>query len=124
MEMDGDRYDELRTLLEASRDEIAVLLERLATLEPVELAALLESLALHDQQRAALLHAIRNQASNTRRREEERSIRQFVLRALAEIGSPQTAGFLEDYIYARERIVLKTRGFAALRRDENRAWRR
>jgi hypothetical protein len=120
----ADGYHDLQELLEASRREIDVILERLPELDPVELAGLLESLALHDRQRAVLLHAIRNEASDARRREEERSLRQFVLLALAEIGSPQTAGFLEDYIYARERVVLKARGFAALRRDENRAWRR
>jgi hypothetical protein len=119
-----DGYRDLQELLEATRHEIDVILGRLPELNPVELAGLLESLALRDQQRASLLHAIRNEASDARRREEERSLRQFVLLALAEVGSPQTAGFLEDYIYARERVVLKARGFAALRRDENRAWRR
>jgi hypothetical protein len=93
-------------------------------LEPVELVGLLESLSLLDQQRAQMLERARREASLTRRRDEERSIRQFVLRALEEIDAPQTAGFLEDYVYARERVVLDTRGFGALRRDENRAWRR
>jgi hypothetical protein len=117
---------QLGELLRTTQSEVAELLDRLGstTVDPVELVGLLESLALLDQERAEILNEIRNEASDTRRRQEERSLRQFVLRALDEIGFPQTAGFVGDYIYARERVVLKTRGFAALRRDENRAWRR
>ena len=92
--------------------------------DPSNLVAVLEALVLLDQQRAQLLERIRVEASDTRRRQEERSLRQFVLRALDEIRVPQTAGYLDDYVYASERVVLKSRGFAALRRDENRAWRR
>jgi hypothetical protein len=116
--------EQLRELLELSRGELETLIERLPGLDPVELVERLEALALLDQRRATFLDAAREYASTSRRRDEERSLRQFVLRALDEIGVPQTAGFLEDYIYARERVLLKTRGFSSLRRDENRAWRR
>lgn len=113
-------------LLEESRAETSNALERLGATEvdAVELVAMLESLSRRDHQRAQLLDQARVEASATRRRDEERSIRQFVLHALEEIGVPQTAGFLEDYVYARERVLLSTRGFGALRRDENRAWMR
>jgi hypothetical protein len=115
---------QLRELLELSLVELESLIERLPDLDPVELVERLEALALLDQRRATFLDAAREHASTSRRRDEERSLRQFVLRALDEIQVPQTAGFLEDYIYARERVLLKTRGFSSLRRDENRAWRR
>ena len=118
--------EQLKSALEATHTEVGAVLRRLQSgdVDPVELVGMLESLALLDQQRADLLERARHEASTTRRRDEERSIRQFVLRALEEIGVPQTAGFLEDYVYARERVVLNTRGFGALRRDEARAWRR
>lgn len=117
-------HADLRRLLDASLAEIDEILRAVGaeSINAVEVVAMLESLAVLDQQRAALLEAVRAEASQTRRREEERSIRQFVLRALDEVGVPQTSGFLEDYVYARERVVTKTRGFASLRRDENKAW--
>jgi hypothetical protein len=121
---DPTNREELRRLLESIADSIQTILARIDQGDPVELAALLESLTELDAEKTAVLEALRSEASQVRRREEERSLRQFVLRALEEIGSPQTAGFLEDYVYATERVVLKARGFGALRRDENRAWRR
>jgi hypothetical protein len=116
----------LQDLLAATDRDLHEVLSKLSAdgVDPVDLVAMLESLSLRDQERGVLLDAVRLEASRTRRREEERSIRQFVLRALNEIGVPQTAGFLEDYVYARDRVVTKTRGFASLRRDENKAWRR
>jgi hypothetical protein len=122
---DGFQAELLDTLV-ASHDQTGSLLGSLrrGEVDPVELVARLESLALLDSRMGELLELARRQASTVRRRDEERSIRQFVLQALAEISVPQTAGFLEDYVYARERVVVSTRGFGALRRDENRAWRR
>jgi hypothetical protein len=116
--------DELHSILELSSRELNELLARLPGLDPVELVARLEALAMLDRRRAAFLDLARNDASTSRRRDLDQSLRKFVLAALSEIAVPQTAGFLEDYIYARERVLLKTRGFSALRRDENRAWRR
>src|SRR5207237_510324 len=52
----------------------------------------------------------------------ERSIRSYVLEALHEVGTPQTVGFLEDYLYASKLVEFKSRGVGALRRDEFSAW--
>src|SRR4051812_26891066 len=119
--LSADLKANLYSLLESTDHELHVLLDALSAeaVDPVELTAMLESLSVRERERARLLDAVRLEASKTRRRDEERSVRQFVLRALGEIGTPQTAGFLEDYLYARDRVVTKTRGFASLRRDEN-----
>jgi hypothetical protein len=121
----SDLTSQLRAVLLDSRKVSEELLERANdTIEPAEAVSLLESLALIDRRRASVLEEFKAAASASRQREEERSIRQFVLSALDEIEMPQTAGFLEDYLYARELVVLKTRGMGALRRDEYRAWER
>jgi hypothetical protein len=77
-----------------------------------------------DDQRDALIERLREVASGERQREEEWSVRQFVLKALKEIGGPQKAGFLNEYVWAGDRVKLDTRGFGALARDEREAWRR
>ena len=66
----------------------------------------------------------REEVSTFRKREEDRSVRQVVLRALDFVGAPQPAWFLQEFVWARDRIDLKTRRFGSLRRDEFRAWRR
>src|SRR4051794_30895434 len=102
---------ELRNLLVHGREVSDALLERLdGDVDPVEVVGLLEGLALVDERRTRLLEQFRKQASSMRRREEERSIRQFVLRALDQVAVPQTTGFLEDYLYARELVEAKSRG--------------
>jgi hypothetical protein len=114
---------ELRGLLVQGNEVSERLLARLEmTPDPIEIVSLLESLALSDERRAHVLDQLRRDASQLRKREEERSIRQFVLRALERIGVPQTTGFLEDYLYATELVEAKSRGMGALRRDEYRAW--
>lgn len=116
---------ELRSLLAQGNEVADRLLDRLDdSPDPFEIVSLLESLALTDERRAHVLDQLRKEASSLRKREEERSIRQFVLRALEQIGTPQTTGFLEDYLYATELIEAKSRGMGALRRDEYRAWAR
>jgi hypothetical protein len=121
----SDLTSQLRAVLLDSHKVSEELLKRLDdSIEPAEAVSLLESLALIDQRRAIVLEEFKTAASASRQREEERSIRQFVLSALDEIEMPQTAGFLEDYLYATEFVVLKTRGMGALRRDEYRAWER
>jgi hypothetical protein len=116
---------ELRTVLAQGREAADRLLARLDdNADPVEIVSLLESLALVDERREHILEQFRKEASSIRRREEERSIRQFVLRALDEIGVPQTTGFLADYLYATELVEARSRGMGALRRDEYRAWDR
>jgi hypothetical protein len=47
-----------------------------------------------------------------------------VLEALGELGWPQNARFLEEYLWARRQLQLDSRAFASLRRDELRSWRR
>jgi hypothetical protein len=51
-------------------------------------------------------------------------IREVVLAALDELGWPQNAGFLEEYLWAKRQLQLDSRAFAPLRRDERRAWQR
>jgi hypothetical protein len=94
---------------------------RVATAQLARLAMSLERL---DDRRNALLRALREEATEARKREEERSLRQFVLRALDEMQVPQNAGFLREYVWAREAVDLNTRGFGSLRRDERRSWHR
>jgi hypothetical protein len=121
-----DARQRLIALLGRTREEITGVLERLDDDEIVaaQLVPHLEALARLDREREELLDQLRHQASTERRRDEERSIRQFILQALDEVCAPQTAGFLEDYVYARERVMLNSRNFGALRRDENRSWMR
>ncbi|MDP9280016.1 MAG: hypothetical protein M3P00_11415 [Gemmatimonadota bacterium] len=124
--MQEQTVEELRELLLGSRRITDELLARLEEhdLQPSEVISLLESFALVERRLAPIVEQLRTATSQQRQREEERSIRQFVLGALQEIGVPQTAGFLEDYLYASDLVVLKTRGLGALRRDEYRAWDR
>jgi hypothetical protein len=77
-----------------------------------------------DTQRDELIRLLRDESTEVRKREEERSVRQFVLRALGEIGMPQNSGFVQDYAWARYGVDLDTRGFGSLRRDEWRSWSR
>ena len=92
--------------------------------QPVRLVELFEATELLDRRKAELVRAFRDSVSSFRRREEDRSVRQVILRALEFVGSPQPAWFLQGLVWARDRIDLKTRGFGSLRRDEFRAWRR
>jgi hypothetical protein len=94
------------------------------TVPAAQLARLAESLERLDDRRDHLIRALREEATEIRKREEERSVRQFVLRALDELMAPQNAGFLQEYVWAREGVDLNTRGFGALRRDERRSWHR
>lgn len=117
--------DELRDLLVQGREVSEDLLSRLEQgADPIEIVGMLESLAVVDERRQRLFHRLRKEASSLRRREEDKSIRKFVLSALDEVGIPQTPGFLEDYLYATELVEVKSRGMGALRRDEYRAWDR
>jgi hypothetical protein len=121
----ADPRAELHELLEREHGVTGAVLGRLdVDAEAVEIVRLLEELALIDERRSRLLDWFRAEASSMRRREEERSVRQFVLSALDDLGTPQTAGFLEDYLYATEFVEAKSRGMGALRRDEYRAWDR
>jgi hypothetical protein len=117
---------ELRDVLEEQRGIIDRLLAGVAdsAVSAVQLAHWADWLERLDDRRDALIRALREEATESRKREEERSVRQFVLRALGELGRPQNAGFLQDYVWARYGVDLDTRGFGALRRDERRSWGR
>jgi hypothetical protein len=117
---------ELRNVL---LDQLAIVRSLLDSVEDptvatAQLAHLAMSLERLDDRRNQLLRTLREEATEARKREEERSVRQFVLRALDEMRVPQNAGFLQEYVWAREAVDLNTRGFGALRRDERRSWHR
>ena len=117
---------ELGTALSSERDALDRLIAQVLdpAVDPVALVGAAESLERFGRIRSRLVKGLHEVASESRRRQEERSVRQFVLRALATIGCPQNAGFLEEHVWASERVSLNTRGFGALRRDERRAWGR
>src|SRR6201994_3112331 len=124
--------------LTAVRDDLAVALEetlrltrRLAedardTEVPVtELVAQASMLGRLDQRREELIGQLRRTASaRLRATRPGPPIREVVLAALDELGWPQNARFLEEYLWARHQLQLDSRAFASLRRDELRAWRR
>src|SRR5215472_6398229 len=77
-----------------------------------------------DERREELIAELRRTASaGIRATTPSRPIREVVLQALDELGWPQNAGFLEEYLWARRQLQLGSRAFAPLRRDERRAWR-
>lgn len=117
---------ELDTALSSERDALDRLIAQVRdpAVDPVALVGAAESLERFGRIRSRLVRGLQGIASESRRRQEERSVRQFVLRGLATIGCPQNAGFLEEYVWVSERVSLDTRGFGALRRDERRAWGR
>lgn len=117
---------DLLALLHEQRQVIDQLLQELNSPDPspFELVGLLEHMERFDNDRDDLARIFRQDVSTIRKKEEDRSVRQVVLRALDFVGSPQPAWFLQEFVWARDRIDLKTRGFGSLRRDESRAWRR
>jgi hypothetical protein len=118
--------EELRGVLLEQRGIIDMLVENAGdpSVSAAQLAYWAEWLERLDDRRDDLIRALREEATEARKRDEERSVRQFVLRALDDVDSPQTAGFLQDYVWARFEVDLDTRGFGALRRDERRSWNR
>ena len=128
----------LTVSLAAVRDDLAAALEetlkvarRLAddakdTGVPVaELVAQATMLDRLDQRRDELIGQLRRAASaGLRATTPGRSIREVVLTALDELGWPQNARFLEEYLWAKHQLQLDSRAFASVRRDELRAWRR
>jgi hypothetical protein len=123
---ESDLRRELRDVLVEERMTVDRFLELLAqpAATAVDLVERAEELDPVIGRRLNLTRILREEVSGQRRREEDRSIRQFVLGALEAIGVPQPAGFIQEYIWATERVDLATRGFGALRRDEARSWRR
>jgi hypothetical protein len=105
-----------RKLAEDARDgEVAV----------AELVAQADMLGRLDQRRDDLIGQLRRTASaGLRAAQPGPPIREVVLTALDELGWPQNARFLEEYLWAKHQLQLDSRAFASLRRDELRAWRR
>jgi hypothetical protein len=121
----------VRDDLAAALDETLKLARRLAqdardTDVPVaELVAQATMLGRLDQRREELIGELRRTASaGIRAAKPGPPIREVVLAALDELGWPQNARFLEEYLWARHQLQLDSRAFASLRRDELRAWRR
>jgi hypothetical protein len=117
--------------LAAALEEIVRLARRLAqdardTEVPVaDLVAQAAMLGRLDQRRDELIGELRRTASaGLRATQPGPPIREVVLAALDELGWPQNARFLEEYLWARRQLQLDSRAFASLRRDELRAWRR
>lgn len=77
------------------------------------------------ERREELLGELRRTASaGARASGTVQPIRKVVLETLDQLGGPQNAGFLEDYLWATRQLQLESRAFASLRRDERRAWDR
>jgi hypothetical protein len=124
--------------LAAVRDNLAVTVEETLKLArqlaadardtdvPVaELVAQATMLGRLEQRREELIGELRRTASaGIRRSQPGLPIREVVLAALDELGWPQNARFLEEYLWARSQLQLDSRAFASLRRDELRSWRR
>jgi len=105
-----------RRLAEDARD---------AQVPVAELVAQSDMLGRLDQRREELIGELRRTASaGLRAAAPGPPIREVVLAALDELGWPQNARFLEEYLWAKRQLQLDSRAFASLRRDELRAWRR
>ena len=124
--------------LTAVRDELVVALEETLKLArrlaadardgevPVaELVAQASMLGRLDQRREDLIGQLRREASaDVRAARPGLPVRAVVLDALDELGWPQNARFLGEYLWARRELQVDSRAFASLRRDELRAWQR
>jgi hypothetical protein len=133
-----DRGKVLRVSVSAVRRDLADALEesiRLARklagdardgdVAVAELVAQADMLGRLDQRREDLIGELRRTASaGLRAAQPGPPIRTVVLTALDELGWPQNARFLEEYLWAKHQLQLDSRAFASLRRDELRAWQR
>jgi len=90
-----------------------------------ELVAQASMLGRLDERRESLIGQLRREASaDVRAARPGQPVRAVVLAALDELGWPQNARFLEEYLWAKREVQVDSRAFASLRRDELRAWRR
>ena len=90
-----------------------------------ELVARASMLGRLDQRREDLIGQLRREASaGVRAARPGLPVRAVVLAALDELGWPQNARFLEEYLWAKRELQVDSRAFASLRRDELRAWQR
>jgi hypothetical protein len=129
-------YSPIVSLAAAVRDDLATALEetlklarrlaedaRNADVPVAELVAQAAMLGRLDQRREELIGELRRTASaGLRAAQPGPPIREVVLTALDELGWPQNARFLEEYLWAKRQLQLDSRAFASLRRDELRAW--
>lgn len=121
----------VRDELVATLEETLRLARRLAedarddNVPVTELVAQATMLGWLDRRREELIEELRRTASaGMRATSPVPPIREVVLAALDELGCPQNAGFLEEYLWAKRQLQLDSRAFAPLRRDERRAWQR
>ncbi|HEX9042060.1 MAG TPA: hypothetical protein VF838_13690 [Trebonia sp.] len=121
----------VRDDLAAALEETLKLARRLAEnardgdVPVAELVAQARMLGRLDQRREELIGELRRTASaGLRATRPGPAIREVVLDALEELGWPQNARFLEEYLWAKHQLQLDSRAFASLRRDELRAWQR
>ena len=115
----------------AALEESLTLTERLAAdardrdVPVAELVAKATMLDRLGERREELLDELRRTASaGIRAARPAQPIREVVLEELDQLGWPQNAGFLEEYLWARRQLHLESRAFAPLRRDERRSWDR
>jgi hypothetical protein len=104
------------------RQETLIQLVRDPSVPVPELFAEINALERLDERRDELAVNLLRAAGRERRRVEGRTVRATLLRALEQIGHPQKAAFLADYVWARDQVPIETRAFGSLRRDERRAW--
>jgi hypothetical protein len=121
----------VRSDLAAALEETLKLARRLAEdardgdVPAAELVAQARMLGRLDQRREELIGELRRTASaGLRAAKPGPPIREVVLAALDELGWPQNARFLEEYLWAKRQLQLDSRAFASLRRDELRSWQR
>jgi hypothetical protein len=123
---------ELRSDLEQLLEQSAASHQRLLELvsDPAATAARVidegRKLEGLDGRRRRLLRALEAAIADRQhgQHSDDRSVRQIVLDALSELELPQQTASLKDYVWARARVPVATRNLAALRRDEERSWRR
>ena len=112
MSDDSNLRQEFRALLHEQRQMIDQLLEKLNSPDAssIELVEIIEYIERLDIRKGDLTQVFREEVSTLRKREEDRSVRQVVLRALDFVGAPQPAWFLQEFVWARDRIDLKNEG--------------
>jgi hypothetical protein len=125
------RLTAVRDELFAALDETLQLARQLAAdardgeVPVAELVAQASMLGRLDQRRENLIGQLRREASaGVRASRPGLPVRAVVLAALDELGWPQNARFLEEYLWAKRELQVDSRAFASLRRDELRAWQR
>lgn len=120
------RAELIETLEETLRLQQRLVAEaRDPAVSAAELVAQVSVLERLDDRRDDLLGALRREASaRVRAKRSGPSMREAVLSALHELRWPQSAAFLQEFLWATRQYQLNSRAAAPLRRDERRAWER